>query len=288
MHSPAVSVDFRRRPRRPARRPAARSCSTSAGGWPGHPGGPAYWRDTTCRVRSSWTWTRTSPHHLGQVARHPLPDPDGLQCVLRAAGVRHGQPGRGLRRRNGSIAARLWWLLRWAGHERVAILDGGFAGWQTSGLEVTTEIPAPSAGDIEVRPGAMPVLDAAAAAELARSGVLLDARAPERYRGDVEPVDPRAGHVPGALNAPFAGARRRGEVARSERSGRAVRRPRCDGGAAGGGLLRVRGHGGVGRPGAGGGRGDQRAGARGVVRGVVVALVRRIRAGRSTTGTEPD
>jgi thiosulfate/3-mercaptopyruvate sulfurtransferase len=104
---------------------------------------------------------------------------------------------------NGSIAARAWWLLRWAGHDQVSVLDGGLAALAADGFAVTTAEPHPEPGDFEVRPGSMPVIDACQAAAMARSGVLFDARAPERYRGEVEPLDPRAGHLPGAINAPF-------------------------------------------------------------------------------------
>jgi thiosulfate/3-mercaptopyruvate sulfurtransferase len=140
----------------------------------------------------------------GPAGRHPLPDPADFEAVLRRAGVDGDRPVVVYDADNGSVAARAWWLLRWAGHGSVAVLDGGYAAWTAEGLPTTTDLPHPAEGSFRVRPGSMPVADADAAARLAREGALLDARAPERYRGDVEPVDPRAGHVPGALNAPFA------------------------------------------------------------------------------------
>lgn len=141
----------------------------------------------------------------GPAGRHPLPDPAALQATLRAAGINAADRVIAYDDRDGSVAARAWWLLRWAGHGDVAVLDGGYAGWAEENRSVTADVPSPAPGDITVSPGHMPVLDADQAAALATSGVLLDARAPERYRGDVEPVDPKAGHVPGARNAPFAG-----------------------------------------------------------------------------------
>lgn len=140
----------------------------------------------------------------GEGGRHPLPEPARLRERLRAAGVHDGHPVVIYDDADGSIAARAWWLLRWAGHAEVAVLDGGFAAWQAEDRPVTTDVPAPAPGDFEVRPGHMPVLDADEAAGLARDGVLLDARARPRYAGEVEPVDPAAGHIPGALNAPFS------------------------------------------------------------------------------------
>ncbi|MET9229693.1 sulfurtransferase [Lentzea sp. NPDC003310] len=145
----------------------------------------------------------------GVGGRHPLPDPERLQEVLRAAGVREGGRVVAYDAGDGSVAARVWWLLRWAGFGEVAVLDGGFAAWEAAGLPVTAEVPAAltgdAAGDVVVRSGQMPVLDADEAAALAREGVLLDARAAARYRGETEPVDPKAGHIPGALNAPTTG-----------------------------------------------------------------------------------
>jgi thiosulfate/3-mercaptopyruvate sulfurtransferase len=140
----------------------------------------------------------------GPAGRHPLPSAERLQAALRRAGVRDGSRVVAYDDAQGVQAARTWWLLRWAGFPpgRVAVLDGGFRGWADAGLPTTAEPSRPDPGDVTVRPGGMPVLDADESAALARSGVLLDARAPERYRGEHEPVDPKAGHIPGARNAP--------------------------------------------------------------------------------------
>jgi len=136
--------------------------------------------------------------------RHPLPDPQVLGAALRRAGVRADREVVVHDAANSTAAARAWWLLRWAGHRRVRVLDGGLAAWSAAGLALEQQ-PAPEeAGDFTPAPGALPTLDADRAAALARGGVLLDARAGERYRGEVEPVDPRAGHIPGALSAPTA------------------------------------------------------------------------------------
>src|SRR5699024_3696618 len=102
----------------------------------------------------------------------------------------------------GTSAARAWWLLRWGGVADVRILDGGLAGWNDLGGILEDGDVAVAPGNVTLVDGHMPVADADEAARVGRAGVLLDARAPERYSGDSEPVDVRAGHIPGAVSAP--------------------------------------------------------------------------------------
>jgi thiosulfate/3-mercaptopyruvate sulfurtransferase len=143
----------------------------------------------------------------GPGGRHPLPHPDAVEAALRRAGVRAGHrvvaydaggtPPTG-------AAARAWWIMRWAGLTDVRVLDGGYTAWVAAGAPVSTAHPTPARGDVTVAPGALPVLDAAGALGVCADGVLIDARVGARYRGEAEPVDRVAGHIPGAVNQPAA------------------------------------------------------------------------------------
>ncbi|MFE2762982.1 sulfurtransferase [Streptomyces halstedii] len=138
----------------------------------------------------------------GAGGRHPLPDPEAFGAVMRRAGVSRDVPVVVYDGGQGWAAARAWWLLRWAGHPDVRVLDGGLAAWTG---DLSTKVPEPDEGDFRPEPGGLPLLDADGAAALADSGLLLDARAAERYRGDVEPIDRVGGHIPGAVSAPTTG-----------------------------------------------------------------------------------
>ena len=142
----------------------------------------------------------------GPAGRHPLPEPAAFQAAMRRAGVSDGRAVVVYDEADATSAARAWWLLRYFGHADSRVLDGGFRAWRAAGGQTATgDGAAPAAGDFTARPGHMPVLDADGAAGLARRGVLLDARARERYRGETEPIDPVAGHIPGAISAPTTG-----------------------------------------------------------------------------------
>jgi thiosulfate/3-mercaptopyruvate sulfurtransferase len=141
----------------------------------------------------------------GPGGRHPLPELAAFQAAMRAAGVRQDRAVVVYDDGDSTIAARGWWTLRYYGHENVRVLDGGYRAWVSAGLAVTQAEPGPAPGDFTARPGHMPALDAAGAQATALTGRLLDARSAERYRGETEPVDPVAGHIPGAVSAPTTG-----------------------------------------------------------------------------------
>jgi thiosulfate/3-mercaptopyruvate sulfurtransferase len=137
----------------------------------------------------------------GAGGRHPLPDPEVFQAAMRRAGVGLEGPVVAYDDWSGQAAARAWWLLRHYGHADVRVLDGGWAAWVAAGGEVEEGEVRPTPGGFHGRPGSMKVVDGDS---VSRVGVLVDARVPERYRGETEPVDPVAGRIPGAVNVPTA------------------------------------------------------------------------------------
>src|SRR5574340_777215 len=137
------------------------------------------------------------------LGRHPLPAVTDLQAAARRWGIRTGTPVVAYDNTGNLAAARAWWLLRWAGVADVVLLDGGLGTWTDAGDPTRSgDERAGAPGDVVLSEGHLPTLTADEAAALATEGVLLDARAGERYSGETEPVDPRAGHIPGARSAP--------------------------------------------------------------------------------------
>jgi thiosulfate/3-mercaptopyruvate sulfurtransferase len=138
----------------------------------------------------------------GVRGRHPLPQRDTFEAAMRRAGVSPDRPVVVYDDWQGRAAARCWWLLRFHGHPDVRVLDGGWAAWTAAGGAVDKGTPAVEPGSFVADPGHQPVLERDDVLAFVETGTLVDARDPERFRGEVEPVDPVAGHIPGAVNVP--------------------------------------------------------------------------------------
>ncbi|HEY1229372.1 MAG TPA: sulfurtransferase [Ramlibacter sp.] len=137
--------------------------------------------------------------------RHPLPERDAFIETLRGWGVNDGTQVVAYDAHGGMFAARLWWMLRWVGHEAVAVLDGGMAAWQAQGLPLTADVDSKPRGGIAARAALATTVSAAEVQANIGSGarVVVDARSPDRYRGENETIDPVGGHIPGARNRFF-------------------------------------------------------------------------------------
>ena len=142
----------------------------------------------------------------GKTGRHPLPTAQSLRARLESLGLSDQRQLVVYDADNGSFAGRMWWMARWLGHEAVAVLDGGLRAWREAGYPTSTDSPAPA------KPGKLseraPLEQAVSVEHLMadqsiRAERIIDARAPERWRGDTEPLDPVGGHIPGALNRPL-------------------------------------------------------------------------------------
>jgi thiosulfate/3-mercaptopyruvate sulfurtransferase len=137
--------------------------------------------------------------------RHPLPAPDAFIAALRRRGVNDNSQVIAYDAQGGMFAARLWWMLRWVGHEAVAVLDGGLPAWQAQGGGLSTERASGSQGNITLRPSIVTsvTVDEVVANLASRARIVIDARAPDRFRGENETLDPVGGHIPGARNRFF-------------------------------------------------------------------------------------
>ena len=141
----------------------------------------------------------------GRTGRHPLPDPAEFCARMRALGLTTGKQVVAYDASGGVMASRLWWMLRWLGHEAVAVLDGGWSAWLGAALPVETAVPDTTPGDFagDPRPWTIDVVQLQARLG-APDVVVVDARAADRFRGENETLDPVGGHIPGARNRPFA------------------------------------------------------------------------------------
>ena len=140
----------------------------------------------------------------GANGRHPLPDPDQFSAKLASFGLNKGMQAVAYDASGGYYAARLWWMLRWVGHTESAVLDGGWKAWLAAGLPVSAQLPAITAGNFSGATRAMSVDAAFVLGRIGQPGSLvIDARSPDRFRGENETLDPVGGHIPGAANRFF-------------------------------------------------------------------------------------
>lgn len=141
----------------------------------------------------------------GMNGRHPLPDPQSFADGMAALGASDHTTIVAYDAQDGMFAARLWWLLRWIGHEDVRVLDGGLSAWMAAGGKLSQDAPSSPRGNLSLRQRAMPTVTFADVLANVESGtrLVLDARSPDRYRGENETIDPVGGHIPGALNHHF-------------------------------------------------------------------------------------
>jgi thiosulfate/3-mercaptopyruvate sulfurtransferase len=164
-------------------------------------GAQAYAQAHIPGARFAHSDTDLSGPKTGKTGRHPLPDPAVFMAWLGANGVDSGKQVIAYDHAGGASATRLWWMLRWLGHDAVAVLDGGWEAWVKAGAPTTAEQPVMTATTFSGRPRAASVDVGYVLSHLGQPGMLvIDARAPERYRGESEPIDPVAGHIPGAIN----------------------------------------------------------------------------------------